>query len=118
MGDKDNDDVMIHKICLRCQEVPGKELLVLLGESGEAFPRREHTLPKESMPRRQELEREEAGVCGARWAEEPWDAGRRALGLPERFWEGAWRRTTKGGKTWNRGIFQEVQGTGVFAYFI
>ena len=57
-------------------------------------------------------------MCGARWAEEPWDAGRRALGLPERFWEGAWRRTTKGGKTWNRGIFQEVQGTGVFAYFI
>jgi len=23
-----------------------------------------------------------------------------------------------GGKTWNRGIFQEVQGTGVFAYSI
>ena len=50
VGDKDNDDVMIHKICLRCQEVPGKELLVLLGESGEAFPRREHTLPKEYTP--------------------------------------------------------------------
>jgi len=79
VGDKDDDDVMIHKICLRCQEVPGKELLVLLGESGEAFPRREHTLPKEYTPaRRQELEREEAGVCGARLAEKPWDAGCRA----------------------------------------
>ena len=93
---------MIHKICLRCQEVPGKELPVLLGESGEAFLRREHTLPNEYTPAVRSWSRRKQVCVLHAWLRSPGMLAAGHLGLPERFWEGAWRRTTK----------EEKHGTG------